>query len=289
MAAFNICKIAINDFHYLFDDLIDSVVASLQDLGHECSVSVNEMRLDATNILIGSIIFDELLISSALSHPYIVYQMEILDDQLGHLKNYPNYLNFLSRAQSIWEYSPKNVAYLRSKGLSNVEYVPPGYHPVNEKVTWRNSPHNFDFLFIGSLSQRRIAFLEGLIKRGYSVGAITDTNKAFGAQRDQAIADSKVVLNIHCFEDLNNLETVRISYLLANKAVVISESSDHDPYRGGIGFADYEVLSEHCISMLTDASSLEGRSKMGYLAIKNFDMPALIGQALRRINIHSTS
>jgi hypothetical protein len=287
MAVFNICKIAINDFHYLFDDLALSVAASLRDLGHECSMTVNEMSSDAINILIGSIIFDELLISGTLSCPYIVYQMEILDDQLGHLKNYPNYLNFLSRAQSVWEYSPKNVAYLKSRGLGNVMYVPPGYHPICEKVAWRNSPHQFDFLFIGSLSQGRITLLEGLIKRGYKVGAITDANKAFGAQRDQAIADSKIVLNIHCFENLNNLETVRISYLLANEAIVISEASDHDPYHGAIGYANYGVLADYCISVLADTLNLEERSKKGYLAIKSIDMPTFISRALQEIGISS--
>ena len=287
MAAFNICKIAINDFHYLFDDLVLSVAASLRDLGHECSISINEMRSDAVNILIGSIIFDELLISNSLNHPYIVYQMEILDDHLGHLKNHPNYLSFLSKALSVWEYSPKNFTYLKLKGLNNVEYVPPGYHSACEKVAWRNSPHQFDFLFIGSLSQRRIVFLEGLIKRGYAVGAITDSKKAFGNQRDQVIADSKIVLNIHCFEDLNNLETVRISYLLTNNAVVVSESSDHDPYQGAIEYANYDALTDHCISVLADVPSHEERSKKGYLSIKNIDTPTLISQALLKIGINT--
>lgn len=287
MAVFNVCKIAINDFHQLFDDLVLTVVASLNDLGHECSSSVNEMRSDAINILIGSIIFDDNLISSTLNYPYIVYQMEILDDQGGHLKNHPNYLGFLSRAQSVWEYSPKNVTFLKAKGFSNIDYVPPGYHSVSERVMWRKAPQEFDFLFIGSLSQRRITVLEGLIKRGYAVGAITDSKKAFGAKRDQAIADSKIILNIHCFEGFNNLETVRISYLLANKAIVISESSDHDPYQGAVGFAPYEALIDYCISVLQDEFWLEDRSKQGYLAIKNIDMRTLISRALLNIGIHS--
>jgi hypothetical protein len=286
MAVFNICKVAINDFHHLFDDLVLSVAASLSDLGHECSVSINEMQSDAINILIGSIIFDELLISSTLNHPYIVYQMEILDDHWGHLKNHPHYLSFLSKALSVWEYSPKNLAYLKSKGLANVEYVPPGYHSICEKVIWRNSPHEFDFLFIGALSQRRTVFLEGLIKRGYSVGAITDANRAFGDQRDQVIAQSKVVLNVHCFDGLENLETVRISYLLTNRAVVVSESSDHDPYQGAIEYAQYDALTDHCITVLKDTSSLKERSKKGYLAIKNIDMPILVKKALLKIDIH---
>jgi hypothetical protein len=288
MTVFNICKIAINDFHYLFDDLVSSVAASLDDLGHECSISVNEMRSDAINILIGSIIFDDVLMLSVLAQPYIIYQMEILDDQLGHLKNHPHYLSFLSRAWSIWDYSPKNVEYLKSKGFNNVEYVPPGYHPICEKVTWRSSPHQFDFLFIGSLSQRRITFLEKLIKHGYSVGAITDSKKEFGTQRDQVLADSKIILNIHCFENLNNLETVRISHLLTNKAVVVSESSDHDPYQGAIEYAKYDEMVDRCISVLNDAPNLEERSSRGYLAIKNIDMTALVKKALLTIDIPST-
>jgi len=289
MAAFNICKVAINDFHQLFDDLALSLSASLSDLGHDYSISINEMRPDAINILLGSIMFDELLISSTLNYPYIIYQTEILDDQLGHLKNYPNYLSFMSRALSIWEYSPKNLAYLKSKGFDNVEYVPPGYHSLCEKVTWRSSPHVFDFLFIGALSQRRAAFLAGLRKRGYAVGAITDANTAFGAKRDQVIADSKVILNVHCFEGLNTLETVRISYLLTNRAVVVSESSDHDPYQGAVEYAEYDALTDRCIAVLTELPSLEERSKQGYLAIKNIDMTALLRQALLNIDIDSAT
>ena len=92
MATFNICKIQVNKFHHLFDDLVSTLSASLKDLGHQCTVSSNEMRSDAINILIGSIMFDDHLISSHLTQPYIVYQLEILDDELGHLKNYPQYL-----------------------------------------------------------------------------------------------------------------------------------------------------------------------------------------------------
>lgn len=287
MPTFNVCKIAINDFHHLFDDLMLSVAASLRDLGYECSMTVNEMSSDAINILIGSIMFDEVLTSSQLTQPYIVYQMEILDDHQGHLKNYPKYLDFLSRALSVWDYSPRNFEYLKSKGLKNVVYVPPGYQSACENFSWHESPHEFDFLFIGSLSQRRSAFLESLIKKGYRVGAITENNGAFGEARDQVVANSKIIVNVHCFDDLDVLETVRLSYLLTNHAVVISEASDHDPYGGAVGFANYVDLAAYCISVLEDAPSLKERSKQGYLAIKNIDMSSIVRRALRNIDIHS--
>ncbi len=285
MPTFNVCKIAINDFHHLFDDVALSVAASLSDLGYECSMTVNEMRADAINILIGSIMFNDALISSHLNQPYIVYQMEILDDHQGHLKNYPKYLDFLSRALSVWDYSPKNFEYLKSKGLKNLSYVPPGYHSACENFSWQESPHEFDFLFIGSLSPRRSEFLQSLINTGYRVGAITQNNGAFGENRDQVIANSKIIVNVHCFDDLDVLETVRISYLLSNHAVVISEASDHDPYHGAVGYAPYSELVDYCCKVLEDAQNLKARSINGYAAIRAIDMASLIKAALLQVGI----
>jgi hypothetical protein len=286
MAIFNICKIQINNLSNIFDDLVLSTAASLVDLGHECSVTTNELRLDAINILIGSVMFDELLTSSQLAQPYIVYQLEILDDELGHLKNYPSYLDFLSRALSVWDYSPKNMNFLKAKGFNNLAYVPPGYHPICEKVSRQKSRHDFDFLFIGALSKRRANFLGTLMKRGHKVGAITDSKPAFGGIRDQVIANSKIILNVHCFDNLNNLETVRLSYLLTNGAVVISEQADHDPYEGAISYAKYEDLADYCDSIFSEGD-FELRSKNGYDAIKSIDMLDLLGHALLKIDIHS--
>jgi hypothetical protein len=285
MATFNICKICINDFHQLFDDLVHSLVASLVDLGHECSVSINNIKPDAINILIGTLIADHLLTSSTLSAPYIVYQLEILDDELGHLKNYPNYLGFLSRALSVWDYSPKNIEFLKAKGIKNVEYVPPGYHAVCEKFNYQDSQHQFDFLFIGSYSPRRLLFLENLANKGCKVGAVAVNNSAFGSKRDQLIATSKVIVNVHCFDDLINLETARISYLLTNHAVVISEESDHDPYNGAIGYAKYDELVDYCMSALDGSPSLKERSDRGYEAIKAIDMRDLVRNALLAIKL----
>ena len=285
MPTFNVCKIAINDFHHLFDDVALSVAASLRDLGYECSMTANEMRADAINILIGSIMFNDALISSHLKQPYIVYQMEILDDHQGHLKNYPKYLDFLSRALSVWEYSPKNFEYLKSKGLKNLSYVPPGYHPACENFSWQESPHEFDFLFIGSLSPRRSEFLQSLINTGYRVGAITENNGAFGENRDQVVANSKIIVNVHCFDDLDVLETVRISYLLSNHAIVISEASDHDPYLGAVGYAPYSELVDYCCKVLEDAQNLKARSINGYAAIRAIDMASLIKAALLQVGI----
>ncbi|MES2585377.1 MAG: hypothetical protein V4536_00500 [Pseudomonadota bacterium] len=283
MATFNICKIQINDFHHLFDDLILSLASSLHDLGHECGVSVNEMAPGAINIFIGSIIFDDVLTSVPIDYPYIVYQLEILDNNKGHLKNFPNYLAFLKRAQAVWDYSPKNVSYLESNGFTNVLHVPPGYHLACERIP-RQDFYEYDFMFVGSLSPRRRVFLERLLQQGHRVGAITEINCTFGDRRDQLIGRSKFIVNVHCFDDLNHLETVRLSYLLTNRIAVISEVSDHDPYEGAIGYAPYSELAAFCASMLKDGDKFQNYADAGYAAIKKIDMVLFVKNAIAKIH-----
>jgi hypothetical protein len=52
----------------------------------------------------------------------------------------------------------------------------------------------------------------------------------WGPARDELIARAKVVLNLHYYEAAI-FEQVRVSYLLNNEALVISESSEFVPYR----------------------------------------------------------
>lgn len=281
---FNICKLSINDFHYLFDDLIEVMVASLVDLGHECTVSINNTYADRINILIGSIIFNQELANRLLTNPCIIYQMEILDDEYGHLKSYPYYLDLLGRAVAIWEYSPSNKVFLESKGFSNILYVPPGYHPISEKILWPKD-REYDFIFVGSVSERRIEFLHRLSDRGFKVAAIFEKNKAFGQKRDEIIARSKIIVNVHCFDNIKTLETVRISYLLANKALVISEESDHDPYDGSVIYAKYEDLIDCCEKTLNNSSGLEDIAENGFQAITKLDMRTIVKNAVLQLRL----
>jgi hypothetical protein len=281
---FNICKCSINDFHPLFDDLIQVLAASLTDLGYECMLSVNNTQSNTINILIGSTMFDERLASRLLENPCIIYQMEILDDTCGHLKSFPYYLDLLRRAIAIWEYSPSNKVYLESKGFTNVFYCPPGYHPVANKIRW-TTQRDYDFIFFGAMSERRLRFLKMLSVRGFKVAAISEKNKLFGIERDKVISRAKVVLNLHFFDNIYTLETVRISYLLSNKAVVISEKSDHDPYNSAVIFASYSDLLNRCIDAIHSPSSLDELAQSGFRAIARLDMRKILENTIFPLGI----
>ena len=78
---------------------------------------------------------------------------------------------------------------------------------------------DFDVLFYGSFNARRQKILDALRDRGLTVKAVFGV---FGADLDQLIARSKVVINIH-FYDNGRLEMIRLFDLLANGRTIVSE------------------------------------------------------------------
>ena len=85
-------------------------------------------------------------------------------------------------------------------------------------------------LFYGSLNSRRQAVLENLRLAGLKVVHLFGV---YGEERDAAIANAKVVLNLHYYEDSIH-ELVRTSYLLANKKAVVSEAGPGTEIEDGI-------------------------------------------------------
>jgi len=246
---FNICHVSINEFEGIYEDLIVSLKGSLEDLGHNCSVSKNQATVGAINILIGSTIFAsryQQLNEKLKNVPYIVYQLEHLDDQHGLLSQWGEYYELIKNAVAVWDFSPGSSSFLVTKGLSNIFYLPPGFHRSLEKFVPAIS-QDIDVLFIGSPHPRRDKVLSALKSRGVNVRNIP---KLFGARRNQLMARSKIILNIHAWDEINSLETVRISFLLANRNFVISESSDHNPYGDGLIYASYDEIVEKCIYFL---------------------------------------
>lgn len=273
---FNICHVRINEFYRLYDDLIRSLVGSLSDLGHTCTVEQNVFAAGAVNILVGSTVFASrhLALARALQgKPYIVYQLESLNENRGLLPEYPEYWPLLQNAAAIWDYSPAGAAYLRRKGLQRVAHVPPAFHRSLESFRPKPDP-DIDVLFFGSPHERRQRIMQGLQDRG--IGAVT-LHGVFGEERNQHIARAKIVLNIHAWDDLNGLETVRLSLLLANRAFVISEEADHDPYGAGVVYASYEKLVDTCVEYLLGPQEVrEQIAGNGYLAIRKLDLVGML-------------
>jgi len=149
------------------------------------------------------------------------------------------------RRHRVWDYSRANIQALAEMGIHDAVHVPIGYAPQLTRIP-RAGDEDIDVLFYGALVDRRLRVLRALRDRGVAVMVLFGT---FGATRDRAIARAKIVLNMHLHE-AKLFEVVRVSYLLANRRFVISESgrggADEAAFAPGLVFAEYDELVATC-------------------------------------------
>jgi GR25 family glycosyltransferase involved in LPS biosynthesis len=112
---------------------------------------------------------------------------------------------------------------------------------------------------------------------------------AFQVYGDELVAllqRSKIVINIHAMDGIDSLETVRISFALANRSFVISEASDHNPYGDGVIYAKYDALVETCLEYLgaTPAQRASFAVK-GYEEFRRFNFADDLRDAISKLSI----
>jgi hypothetical protein len=257
-----------------FREIAEALHHALLALGHD---SVLTSRLDLDNrrtIVLGG----NHLLHYGLEPPKnpIFYNLE----QLGNDSPWmaiPEFVDFFRRYAN-WDYSQANIEYLAALGLPRPTYVPIGYVPELTRIT--PAPEDIDVLFYGVLSERRYAVLRDLHDRGLRVKWLSG---AVGASRDAWIARSKIVVNIHYWE-AKIFEIARVSYLLANRRVVVSETgTDPTLERGlesGVAFADYDELVDRCVDLLGDERARRKLAERGYQAFSARDQAAILQRAL---------
>lgn len=276
----NIVQVAINEHKAIFEDVIAALHGALADLGVACTRTENVYVAGALNILVGSANFaSDLLLESLKGRPYIVYQMEQLAQDRGHLPKYPRYPELLRGALRVWDYSAANIRELERLGVDKALHVPAGYHRSLEACR-QDQAKDVDVLFYGTLSDRRRRVLEALEAAGLAVKVLFGV---YGEERNSWIERSRIVINIHC-DEMDTLEEVRLSYLLANRCFVVSEVADHDPYGGGVVFCPYESLVETCKHYLAlPEAQRQTIAQAGYAAIRRLDLAELLKGALQEM------
>jgi hypothetical protein len=119
-------------------------------------------------------------------------------------------------------------------------------------------------LFYGSLNDRRTAILKGLYDAGLNVKHLFSV---YGEARDAAIADAKIVLNLHFYEDSIH-EILRTSYLLANGKAVVSEcgadTEIEDDIREALVAVPYQNIVESCVALINDEPRRQALEKKGF-------------------------
>ena len=219
---------------------------------------------------------------------YIIYQLEqtnilVIDDD-GNKKEklFSNrYILTLMNAKQVWDYSLSNIKYLKKHyKLTNLYHLPIYYTPYLDTMKYHMDERPIDILFYGSINSRREKILKELEKK-YKVGIYV--NNLWDKDRDDMIKKSKIVVNIHYYDNAI-LELHRISYLLSNKCLVISEigRDSNDLDRIAI-LVHYSNLIKECDKWLSKTD--EERKQMAIYSYQQFKSQYLFSNYVNKLNL----
>jgi hypothetical protein len=125
-----------------------------------------------------------------------------------------------------WDYSQSNIEKFPEILQKKMMYFPIPLIPINfldYRINLNDNPEN-NILFYGSMNDIREKKLSYLQKKLYPKYNIKITNK-FGRELINEILNSKIILNIHFYENAI-LETCRLNEALSCEKLVISEKPD---------------------------------------------------------------
>lgn len=257
-----------------FEEIACSLQAAFAELGFEAPIVTDPAQIRGRAVVLGANLLPS--VQGPLPPELILYNLEQIQQGSEWLK--PAYVDLLRR-YPVWDYSERNIQALTDLyGIRNVVLCGVGYMPALSRIAPQEE--DIDVLFVGSLNDRRKAILAELDAKGKHVVAAYN---CYGAERDHLIARAKLVVNVHYYE-AQVFEIVRVSYLLANRKCVVSETGqDHGleaPLKGGVAFAGYEELPATCLRLLDDETERARLKEAGFNAFRNCSQVPMLRNAL---------
>jgi hypothetical protein len=255
-----------------FDEVALGFNAAFRTLGLECEIVREPSRLGDVTIVLGGNLLSAVPVPQGKR--LILFNLEQITPNSPWLTE--AYLSWLRR-YPVWDYSEGNITELVRMGIK-ATHCGIGYVPELTRIA--PVPEDIDVLFVGSVNDRRLTVLKQLAAQGVNVEARFNV---YGAERDAFLARSKIMLNVH-FYDSRLFEIVRVSYLLANRKCVVSETGAdraiEQQFEPGIAFAPYEKLAETCIRLLQNPAARRETAEAGFVRIKAMPQTEYLRRAL---------
>lgn len=168
----------------------------------------------------------------------IIYNTEVPDT--GWVT--AEYVTMLKRADVVWTYAERDVAYWSGLANKQVQCVRPLWAPIDGGSARPTA--EADILFFGSPHPRRSEIMQALVASGVTV---TQAFGIYGDKLDRLISSHKAVLNLHYYENAP-LEAVRLQHALLRGVRVVSECGagmDHPAYRTVLfGKSTSEIIAQ---------------------------------------------
>lgn len=246
-------------------DIVQTFRIALERLGHNVTYQHSAVAPEALNIVFfcWGLQWSDL---AGLQPNCIVVNFEHLTPG-GRFFPEP-YREILQRSY-VWEYSESNFQRMPQLGIPHADHTPLGYEegaaPVLPlEALLPEEQRDIDVLFFGLQSPRRVRILDGLRAMGLRVE--TTSQRHWSPQeRDAYLLRSKVVLNIHNYDDSRIVEIPRLSILFRHRKAIVCElypDSEIEPsLRNAMVGAEYDALVNATAALVADPArraALEG-------------------------------
>jgi hypothetical protein len=157
---------------------------------------------------------------------------------------------------AVFDYSEYNKKYLEKVINKRVIVIPYCYHPSLTLLEFNDAnDEEYDIVFYGAMNENRKQYLELFSKTNYKV-KFDFAYGSFGDTLMNELKKTKIVLNLHYFQNPSILELSRIIPLVSNYKLVLSErSSDIDAderFKDIVEFVDKSNILEVCEKYLSN-------------------------------------
>lgn len=251
----------------VFDEIVNTLRNQLSDIGVNATITygnINPLN-NVFYILFNSHNYTDNL---PFNMKYAVFNYE----QAGSpYVKYPHYLNKMNSGAVVFDYSWYNKAYLENvinKKVIIIDYI---YHPsLTNCISY--SEAEIDILFYGCANDNRREYQALFKNTPYKV--VFDFNyQLFGDKLMEAIRKSKIVLNLHYYQNPSVLEISRIIPLIANHKLVLSERSDDvkadNRFKDMVEFIDKDTILSVCEKYISNPQLRQEKVKEAFELFKH--------------------
>ena len=266
----NVCLIKPKNYiHYLaLQELAELIHFSVLELGLKSQITFNycDNNPSTKNIVLGAHLLNDNLIED-IPENTIIFNTEQIESITENWKK--KILNLARKNIIFWDYSQYNLDYLSKTINIKGKLFQIGYQKELNRIN-HNIVKNIDVLFYGSINTRREHIINKLKDRKINVKTLFGV---YGKERDDLIAKSKLILNMHMY-DSKIFEIVRVFYLLSNSIPVITEVGSDTKFNNDfldlICKSTYENIEKNIIYLLENDKKRIELGENGLNAIKKF-------------------
>ena len=266
----NVCLIKPKNYiHYLaFQELAELIHFSVLELGLKSQITFNyyDNNPSTKNIILGAHLLNDNLIED-IPENTIIFNTEQIESITENWKK--KILNLAKKNIIFWDYSQYNLDYLSKTINIKGKLFQIGYQKELNRIN-HNIDKNIDVLFYGSINARREHIINKLKDRKINVKTLFGV---YGKERDDLIAKSKLILNMHMYES-KIFEIVRVFYLLSNSIPVLTEVGSDTKFNNDfldlVCKSTYENIEKNIIYLLENDKKRIELGENGLNAIKKF-------------------